>query len=50
MMPIINEGAGMNPRQIYDFVLGRYLDDAQYENRVLSKLTKDLLEQLEIKR
>jgi len=41
---------GYSPDQVFDFVWGKYLDDAQYENRVLSKLTKDLLEQLEIKR
>ena len=41
---------GYTPDHVFDFVWGKYLDDAQYENRVLSKLTKDLLEQLEIKR
>ena len=44
------QGAGLHPRQVYDFVWGRYLDDAQYENRPLSKLTKDLLEQLGIRK
>ena len=44
------QGAGYHPRQVYDFVWGRYLDDAQYENRPLSKLTKDLLEQLGIRK
>ena len=41
---------GYTPDQIYDFIWGKYLDDTQYENRVLSKLTSDLLEQLEIKK
>jgi hypothetical protein len=41
---------GYTPDQVYDFVWGKYLDDTQYENRVLSKLSKDLLEQLEIKK
>lgn len=36
--------------EIYDFVWGRYLDDAELEKRPLSKLTKDILEQLEISR
>lgn len=33
---------------IYDFVWGRYLDIAEQERRPLSKLTRDLLEQMEI--
>lgn len=41
---------GFTPDQVFDFVWGKYLDDSQLENRVLSKLTKDLLEQLEIKK
>ena len=41
---------GYSPDQVFDFVWGKYLDDAQYENRVLSKLTKDLLEQLKIRK
>ena len=44
------QGAGVNPRQVYDFVWGRHLMDAEYEDRPLSKLTKDILEQLEIRR
>ncbi len=44
------QGAGVNPRQVYDFVWGRHLMDAEYEDRPLSKLTRDILEQLEIKR
>ena len=42
------QGAGHTPEQVYDFVWGRYLNDADYEKKTLSKLTKDILEQLEI--
>lgn len=42
-------GAGLHPRQVYDFVWGRHLADAEYEDRPLSKLTKDILDMLEIK-
>ena len=41
---------GYSTDQVFDFVWGKLLDDAQYENRPLSKLTKDLLEQLEIRK
>ena len=37
-----------SPQQVYDFVWGRYLEEAQYQRRPLSKLTKDILEQLGI--
>lgn len=37
-----------SPQQVYDFVWGRYLEEAQYGKRPLSKLTKDILEQLGI--
>ena len=37
-----------SPQQVYDFVWGRYLNETQYENRPLLKLTKDILEQLGI--
>lgn len=43
------QGAGYHPRQLYDFVWGRNLMDAEYEDRPLSKLTKDVLEQLGIR-
>lgn len=42
--------AGYNQRQVYDFVWGRYLIDAKYEDKPLSKLTKDILDLLGIKR
>lgn len=44
------QGAGHHPRQVFDFVWGRHLTDAEYEDRPLSKLTKDVLEQLDIRR
>ena len=44
------QGAGYHPRQVYDFVWGRHLMVAQYEDRPLSKLTKEILDLLDIKR
>ena len=44
------QGAGHHPRQVFDFVWGRHLADTEYEDRPLSKLTKDVLEQLNIRR
>lgn len=44
------QAAGFHPRQVYDFVWGKHLMDAQYEDRPLSKLTKDILDLLDIKR
>lgn len=44
------QGAGNNPRQVYDFVWGRHLMTAEYEDRPLSKLTKDVLDLLDIRR
>lgn len=44
------QGAGYHPRQVYDFVWGRHLMDAEYEDRPLSKLTKDMLDLLGIRR
>ena len=44
------QGAGYHPRQVYDFIWGRHLMDAEYEDRPLSKLTKDILDLLDIKR
>ena len=44
------QGAGLHPRQVYDFVWGRHLMDAEYEDRPLSKLTKDMLDLLGIRR
>ena len=41
---------GNTPQDVYEFVWGGALDVAQYENRPLSKLTKEVLEQLGIKR
>lgn len=39
-----------SPQQVYDFVWGSFLDIAQNGKRPLSKLTREILEQLEIKR
>ena len=44
------QGAGYHPRQVYDFVWGRHLMDAEYEDHPLSKLTKDVIDLLGIKR
>lgn len=44
------QGVGYYPRQVYDFVWGRHLSDAEYEDRPLSKLTKDILDILNIRR
>lgn len=44
------QGAGLYPQQVYDFVWGRHLIDAEYEDRPLSKLTKDILDLLDIKK
>lgn len=44
------QGAGYHPRQVYDFVWGKHLLDAEYEDRPLSKLTKDVLDLLGIRR
>ena len=42
------QGAGYHPSQVFDFVWGRHLQDAEYEDRPLSKLTKDMLDLLDI--
>ena len=42
------QGAGSSPKQVYDFVWGHYLNDAELENKTLSKLTKDIMDQLDI--
>lgn len=44
------QSVGYHPRQVYDFVWGRYLMEAKYEDRPLSKLTKDILDLLDISR
>lgn len=44
------QGAGWHPRQVYDFVWGCHLMNAEYEDRPLSKLTKDILDLLDIRR
>ena len=44
------QGVGYSQRQVYDFVWGRHLRDAEFEDRPLSKLTKDILDLLDIYR
>ena len=44
------QGAGYHPRQVFDFVWGKHLIDAEYEDKPLSKLTKDILDLLGIRR
>lgn len=44
------QSVGYHPRQVYDFVWGRHLRDSEYEDRPLSKLTKDILDLLDIHR
>ncbi len=42
-------GLGKQEADIERFIWGNYLENAEHENRTLSKLTKDILEQLRIK-
>ena len=42
------QGLFRTPQQVFDFVWGKYLNEEELENRPLSKLTKDILEQLGI--
>ena len=44
------QGIYHSPIDVFDFVWGKYLQDAELEKRPLSKLTKDILEQLNIKK
>ena len=44
------QGIFHTPEQVYDFVWGRHLELAEQEKRPLSKFTKDLLEQMGVKR
>ena len=39
---------GYTADQVFEFIWGKYLDVAYYNNRPLSKLTRDLLDQLDI--
>lgn len=43
-------GVGYSPVQVYDFVWGRHLSNAEHEDRPLSKLTRDILDLLNIRR
>lgn len=42
------QGVFRSSQEVYDFVWGRYLDEDSFEYRPLSKLTRDILEQLGI--
>lgn len=42
--------AGYNTRKVYDFIWGAHLMDAEFEDRPLSKLTKDILDLIGIRR
>ena len=44
------QGIFHTPEQVYGFVWGRHLELAEQEKRPLSKFTKDLLEQMGVKR
>jgi len=44
------QGIITTKQQAYDFVWGKHLDDAEHDKRPLSKLTKDILEELGIER
>ena len=44
------QGIGRSPQDVYDFVWGKHKSDISLINRPLSKLTKDILEQIGIKR
>ena len=44
------QGPARLPQNVYDFVWGKYLEKTEYERRPLSKLTKEILEQMGIKR
>lgn len=44
------QGIYTSSREVYDFVWGRYLDDSEHEKRPLSKFTKDILEQIGVKK
>lgn len=44
------QGVYQNRGEVFDFVWGRYLELAELENRPLSKFTRDLLEQMKVRR
>lgn len=44
------QGVYQTGQEVFDFVWGRYLETDQLENRSLAKLTRDILEQIGIKR
>lgn len=44
------QGVYQNRGEVFDFVWGRHLELAELENRPLSRFTKDLLEQMKVRR
>lgn len=44
------QGVYQNSGEVFDFVWGRHLELAELENRPLSRFTKDLLEQMKVRR
>lgn len=42
------QGVFRTPQEVFEFIWGKYLNEETLENRPLSKLTKDILEQLGI--
>lgn len=43
------QGAGYSPKEVFDFVWGKNLNEKDFINTPLAKFTNDILEQLEIK-
>lgn len=42
------QGIFRTPQEVFEFIWGKYLNEEALENRPLSKLTRDILEQLDI--
>lgn len=42
------QGVFRTPQEVFEFIWGKYLNEETLENRPLSKLTRDILEQLDI--
>lgn len=42
------QGVFRTPQEVFEFIWGKYLNEDTLENRPLSKLTRDILEQLDI--
>ena len=44
------QGPAYHPHMVYDFVWGKYLEEAENDRKPLSKLTREMLEQMGVKR